>query len=77
MAPGALEQFLRTGIKVLTTIVYDSNEVLEAKLMAGGLATMTFINLTRFWASSEGGVYQAIDKSKWAIYGNSGNQNYG
>ena len=36
MAPGALEQFTKeTGIKV-NYDVYDSNEVLEAKLMAGG-----------------------------------------
>ncbi|WP_418138312.1 hypothetical protein AB8616_12025 [Marinomonas sp. RS-M-Aa-14] len=36
MAPGTLEQFTaETGIKV-NYDVYDSNEALEAKMMAGG-----------------------------------------
>ncbi|GAA0235629.1 polyamine ABC transporter substrate-binding protein [Marinomonas primoryensis] len=71
MAPGALEQFSKeTGIKV-NYDVYDSNEVLEAKLMAGGSGYDVVMPSNSFFERQvKAGVYQAIDKSKLSNYGN-------
>ncbi|NLQ17121.1 polyamine ABC transporter substrate-binding protein [Marinomonas sp. M1K-6] len=71
MAPGALEQFSQeTGIKV-NYDVYDSNEVLEAKLMAGGSGYDVVMPSNSFFERQvQAGVYQAIDKSKLSNYAN-------
>ncbi|NVK73840.1 MAG: polyamine ABC transporter substrate-binding protein [Oceanospirillaceae bacterium] len=71
MAPGALEQFTKeTGIKV-NYDVYDSNEVLEAKLMAGGSGYDIVVPSNSFFERQvKAGVYQTIDKSKLSNYGN-------
>ncbi|MAF15827.1 MAG: spermidine/putrescine ABC transporter substrate-binding protein PotF [Marinomonas sp.] len=71
MAPGALEQFTKeTGIKV-NYDVYDSNEVLEAKLMAGGSGYDVVMPSNSFFERQvKAGVYQNIDKSKLSNYGN-------
>ena len=71
MAPGTLEQFTKeTGIKV-NYDVYDSNEVLEAKLMAGGSGYDVVVPSNSFFERQvKAGVYQAIDKSKLSNYGN-------
>ena len=71
MAPGAIEQFSKeTGIKV-NYDVYDSNEVLEAKLMAGGSGYDVVMPSNSFFERQvKAGVYQAIDKSKLSNYGN-------
>lgn len=59
-----------TGIKV-TYDVYDSNEVLEAKLLAGRsgydlvVPTGTFLE-----RQIKAGIYQPLDKSKLSNYGN-------
>lgn len=71
MAPGAIEQFSKeTGIKV-NYDVYDSNEVLEAKLMAGGSGYDVVMPSNSFFERQvKAGVYQAIDRSKLSNYGN-------
>ncbi|RDL44985.1 spermidine/putrescine ABC transporter substrate-binding protein PotF [Marinomonas piezotolerans] len=71
MAPGALEQFSKeTGIKV-NYDVYDSNEVLEAKLMAGGSGYDVVMPSNSFFERQlQAGVYQKIDKSKLSNYPN-------
>ncbi len=71
MAPGALEQFTKeTGIKV-NYDVYDSNEVLEAKLMAGGSGYDVVMPSNSFFERQVmAGVYQKVDKSKLSNYGN-------
>ncbi|WP_417505217.1 polyamine ABC transporter substrate-binding protein [Marinomonas gallaica] len=71
MAPGALNQFTKeTGIKV-NYDVYDSNEVLEAKLMAGGSGYDVVMPSNSFFERQlQAGVYQKIDKSKLSNYTN-------
>lgn len=71
MAPGALEQFTKeTGIKV-NYDVYDSNEVLEAKLMAGGSGYDVVMPSNSFFERQvKAGVYQTIDTSKLSNYAN-------
>ena len=71
VAPGTLEHFTKeTGIKV-NYDVYDSNEVLEAKLMEGGSGYDVVVPSNSFFERQvKAGVYQAIDKSKLSNYGN-------
>ncbi|BFM49183.1 polyamine ABC transporter substrate-binding protein [Marinomonas sp. THO17] len=71
MAPGTLEAFTKeTGIKV-NYDVYDSNEVLEAKLMAGGSGYDVVMPSNSFFERQvKAGVYQSIDKSKLSNAGN-------
>lgn len=71
MAPGALEAFTKqTGIKV-NYDVYDSNEVLEAKLMAGGSGYDVVMPSNSFFERQvKAGVYQSINKSKLTNAGN-------
>lgn len=65
ISPGAVENFEKeTGIKV-NYDVYDSNEVLEAKLMAGGSGYDLVMPSNSFFERQvKAGVYQEIDKSK-------------
>lgn len=59
-----------TGIKV-TYSVFDSNEVLEAKLMAGNTGyDLVVPSLTFLARQIQAGVFQPIDKSKLSNYGN-------
>jgi putrescine transport system substrate-binding protein len=60
-----------TGIKVHYD-VYDSNEVLEAKLMAGHAGYDIVVPSTNpfFARQVQAGVYQKLDKEKLANYGN-------
>lgn len=71
MAPGTLEQFTaETGIKV-NYDVYDSNEALEAKMMAGGSGYDVVMPSNSFFERQvKAGVYQTIDKSKLSNIGN-------
>lgn len=71
MAPGTLEQFTaETGIKV-NYDVYDSNEALEAKLMAGGSGYDVVMPSNSFFERQlKAGVYQTIDKSQLSNVGN-------
>jgi len=71
MAPGTLEQFTaETGIKV-NYDVYDSNEALEAKMMAGGSGYDVVMPSNSFFERQvKAGVYQTIDKSKLSNSGN-------
>jgi len=53
-----------TGIKVVYD-VYDSNEILETKLLAGGSGYDVVVPTSYFMARQiEAGVYQKLDKSK-------------
>jgi len=53
-----------TGIKVVYD-VYDSNEILETKLLAGGSGYDVVVPTSSFLARQiEAGVYQKLDKSK-------------
>ena len=59
-----------TGIKV-TYDVFDSNEVLEAKLMAGNTGYDIVVpSLTFLSRQVQAGVFQEIDKSRLSNYGN-------
>jgi putrescine transport system substrate-binding protein len=59
-----------TGIKVQYD-VYDSNEVLEAKLMAGNTGYDVVVPTGPFLGRQiKAGIYQKIDKSKLKNYGN-------
>src|SRR3546814_18462822 len=59
-----------TGIKV-TYDVFDSNEVLEAKLMAGGTGYDIVVPSLSFLARQiKAGVFQPLAKSKLTNYGN-------
>jgi len=59
-----------TGIKV-TYDVFDSNEVLEAKLMAGNTGYDIVVpSLTFLSRQVQAGVFQEIDKSRLLNYGN-------
>jgi putrescine transport system substrate-binding protein len=71
ISEGALEQFTaETGIKV-NYDVYDSNEALEAKLMAGGSGYDVVMPSNSFFERQvKAGVFQKIDKSKLANVGN-------
>jgi putrescine transport system substrate-binding protein len=65
IAEDTIEKFeAATGIKV-TYDVYDSNEVLEAKMLAGAAGYDLVVPTSDFMARQiEAGVYQKLDKSK-------------
>jgi putrescine transport system substrate-binding protein len=65
IAPGTLEGFQKeTGIKVVYD-VFDSNEVLEAKLLSGGSGYDVVVPSNPFLAKQiKAGVFQKLDKSK-------------
>ncbi|WP_020558509.1 polyamine ABC transporter substrate-binding protein [Thiofilum flexile] len=69
--PAYLKKFEeKTGIKV-NYDVYDSNEMLEAKLMAGGSGYDVVFPSGNFLARQiKAGVYSEIDKAKLSNYGN-------
>ncbi|MCB1791537.1 MAG: polyamine ABC transporter substrate-binding protein [Gammaproteobacteria bacterium] len=72
IADEVLEQFQNeTGIKVVYD-VYDSNEVLEAKLLAGHSGYDLVFPTARPFAQRhvKAGIYQALDKAKLGNYGN-------
>ncbi len=72
IAPDTLQRFeAETGIKVHYD-VYDSNEVLEAKLSAGHSGyDLVFPSASPYLARQiAAGIYQKIDKSKLGNYGN-------
>ncbi len=72
IADEVLEQFqTETGIKVVYD-VYDSNEVLEAKLLAGHSGYDLVFPTARPFAQRhiQAGIYQRLDKSKLNNYGN-------
>ena len=71
VAPDAVENFEKeTGIKV-NYDVYDSNEALEAKLMAGSSGyDLVFPSNSFIERQIKAGVYEEIDKSKLSNYGN-------
>ena len=59
-----------TGIKVVYD-VFDSNEVLEAKLLAGGSGYDVVVPSAGFLARQiQAGVFQKLDKSKLSNIGN-------
>ena len=66
-----LEQFQQeTGIK-LNYDVYDSNEQLEAKLMAGGSGYDVVVPTGNFLERQvKAGIYMELDRSKLSNYGN-------
>lgn len=65
IAEDTIEKFeAETGIKV-TYDVYDSNEVLEAKLLAGNTGYDVVVPTSDFmYRQAQAGVYQKLDKSK-------------
>jgi putrescine transport system substrate-binding protein len=69
--PAAVKQFEKeTGIKV-NYDVYDSNEILEAKLMAGGSGYDVVVPTGSFLErQAKAGIYATIDKSGLSNYGN-------
>jgi putrescine transport system substrate-binding protein len=69
--PGAVAEFEeKTGIKVNYN-VYDSNEVLEAKLMAGSSGYDLVVPTGSFLERQvKAGIYAPIDSSKLSNYGN-------
>ncbi|MBO3276198.1 polyamine ABC transporter substrate-binding protein [Pseudomonas schmalbachii] len=71
IAPNTVEKFTKqTGIKVVYD-VYDSNEVLEAKLLAGKSGYDIVVPSNSFLAKQiKAGVYQPLDRSKLANYKN-------
>lgn len=72
IAPDTIAKFeAETGIKV-TYDVYDSNEVLEAKLLAGSSGYDIVVpSFSPFMIRQiKAGVYQKIDKAKLKNYGN-------
>ncbi|MBI3443869.1 MAG: polyamine ABC transporter substrate-binding protein [Magnetospirillum sp.] len=72
IAPDTLEKFTaQTGIKV-NYDVYDSNEVLSAKLQAGKSGyDVVFPSASPFLASQiKAGIYQKLDRAKLSNYGN-------
>jgi len=72
IADEVLEQFQsETGIKVVYD-VYDSNEVLEAKLLAGHSGYDLVFPTARPFALRhiKAGIYRPLDKSRLANYGN-------
>lgn len=67
-----IEEFTReTGIKVVYD-VYDSNEILETKLLAGGSGYDVVVPTASPFMARQiaAGVYQKLDKSKLANIGN-------
>jgi putrescine transport system substrate-binding protein len=71
IAPDTVEKFTKeTGIKVVYD-VYDSNEVLEAKLLAGKSGYDIVVPSNSFLAKQiKAGVYQPLDRSKLPNYKN-------
>ncbi len=71
IAEDTLENFTKeTGIKVVYD-VFDSNEVLETKLLAGKSGFDIVVPSNSFLARQiKAGVFQKIDKSKLTNYGN-------
>ncbi|ARJ65257.1 spermidine/putrescine ABC transporter substrate-binding protein PotF [Magnetospirillum sp. ME-1] len=72
IAPDTLEKFTaQTGIKV-NYDVYDSNEVLQAKLQAGKSGyDVVFPSASPFLANQiKAGIYRKLDRSKLTNYGN-------
>jgi putrescine transport system substrate-binding protein len=71
IAPGTLEGFqTETGIKVVYD-VFDSNEVLEAKLLSGGSGYDVVVPSNPFLAKQiKAGVFQKLDKSKLSNWEN-------
>jgi putrescine transport system substrate-binding protein len=71
MAPGIVESFeSETGIDVIYD-VFDSNEVLEAKLLAGGSGYDLVFPSSQFMGRQiKAGVFQQLDKSKMPNYKN-------
>jgi putrescine transport system substrate-binding protein len=71
ISPEILENFTRdTGIKV-NYDVYDSNEVLEAKLMSGGAGYDVVVPTGSFLERQvQAGIYTELDRSKLTNYGN-------
>lgn len=71
ISPEILENFTRdTGIKV-NYDVYDSNEVLEAKLMSGGTGYDVVVPTGSFLERQvQAGIYGEIDHAKLTNYGN-------
>jgi putrescine transport system substrate-binding protein len=72
IADEAIQQFeSETGIKVVYD-VYDSNEVLEAKLLAGRSGYDLVFPTARPFAQRhiKAGIYQPLDKTKLSNYGN-------
>lgn len=71
ISPEILENFTKeTGIKV-NYDVYDSNEVLEAKLMSGGSGYDLVVPTGSFLERHvQAGIYAEIDRSKLTNYGN-------
>ncbi|WP_371231643.1 polyamine ABC transporter substrate-binding protein [Pseudomonas sp. QE6] len=65
IAPDTVDKFTKeTGIKVVYD-VYDSNEVLEAKLLAGKSGYDIVVPSNSFFAKQiKAGVYQPLDRSK-------------
>ncbi|MFC6669331.1 polyamine ABC transporter substrate-binding protein [Marinobacterium aestuariivivens] len=72
IAEDTIDRFQQeTGIKVLYD-VYDSNEVLEAKLLAGSSGYDLVFPTARPFADRQisAGIFQPLDKSKLSNYGN-------
>ncbi|NWB94344.1 polyamine ABC transporter substrate-binding protein [Pseudomonas gingeri] len=71
IAPDTVANFEKeTGIKVVYD-VFDSNETLEAKLLAGKSGYDIVVPSNNFLAKQiKAGVYQELDKSKLSNYGN-------
>jgi len=72
IAPDTIENFqTATGIKV-TYDVYDSNEVMEAKLLAGGSGYDVVFPTAQPFAErhTKAGLYRKLDKAKLPNYGN-------
>lgn len=71
IAPDTIANFEKeTGIKVVYD-VFDSNETLEAKLLAGRSGYDIVVPSSNFLAKqSKAGVYLELDKSKLSNYGN-------
>ena len=71
IAENTLENFTKeTGIKVVYD-VFDSNEVLESKLLAGKTGFDVVVPSNSFLARQiKAGVFQKLDKSKLTNYGN-------
>jgi len=69
--PAAIKQFEKeTGIKV-NYDVYDSNEILEAKLMAGGSGYDVVVPTGSFLErQAKAGIYAQIDKNNLSNYNN-------
>lgn len=71
ITPGAVEEFqAKTGIKV-NYDVYDSNEILEAKLMSGGSGYDIVVPSANFLErQAKSGVYSRLDRSQLKNYSN-------